>query len=137
MPVNLVKVEAQSDYATSGKPYVLNIALMSITETITYVTDGVELDLTDINADLVAGDVHNVLLEVDGSVAEAGVENYVGQWISSSGKLKIQSMADRDVRDAAGTGTTTATIVSEVSNAASITTNFKLTVFYVEPGTNA
>jgi len=137
MPVNMVKVEAQSDYATAGKAFVLNVAMMSITDTITYATDGVELDLTDINADLVAGDVHNILLEVDGAVGESGVENYVGQWISSSGKLKLQSMADRDVRDAAGTGTTTATIVSEVGNGESITTNFKLTVFYVEPGTNA
>ena len=137
MPVNMVKVEAQSDYATAGKAAVLNVAMMSITETITYATDGVELDLSDINADLVAGDVHNILLEVDGAVGESGVENYVGQWISSSGKLKLQSMADRDVRDAAGTGTTTATIVSEVGNGESITTNFKLTVFYVEPGTNA
>jgi len=137
MPVNMVKVEAQSDYATAGKAHVLNVAMMSITETITYATDGVELDLSDINENLVAGDVHNILLEVDGAVGESGVENYVGQWISSSGKLKLQSMADRDVRDAAGTGTTTATIVSEVGNGESITTNFKLTVFYVEPGTNA
>ena len=135
--VNMTKVEAQSDYIGTGKVRALNIALMSITETITYATDGVELDLSDINESLVAADVHDVVIKINGSVGEAGVENYIGRWIASTGKLFIQKVADVDVRDAAGTGTETVTRVQEVGNGDSITTNFDVTVLYVQPGTNA
>lgn len=137
MPEALVKVEAQSDYNGVGKTVPINIALMQLTADFTYATNGIQLDLTDIHADLVAADVHDIKLYPQGSVAESGVETYIGQWIRSTGKLLFKQVADVTVRDAAGTGTDTATRVQEVANSTSITTNFDLVVFYVKPGTNA
>lgn len=122
MAVNLVKVESQADYSGVGKLVDAQYAVMDITESITYATGGVELDLTDINADLVADDVLAVYAQVKTEPLEAGVLAYTCQYDFSTGKLKlIQHSASANAEASAG----------------SITTDFRLVVFFVEPGTNA
>ena len=137
MPVNMTKVEAQSDYMTGGKAVNLNTALMKVTDQITYATNGIEPNLANVNAELIATDVHDIILRPDGAILEAGVIDYVGKWDRDTGLLKIFKVEEVDVRDSAGTGVETVTRQAEYANAGTIDTNFQLTILYVTPGSTA
>lgn len=126
---NLTKIQSQGDYLGSGKLVDLQFAVADLTEAITYATDGIEIDWTDINADLVADDVLFVHMVPKGPPAEA-VDTYVCEYNYSTAKVKIFQSVDVAT-------TPTASLLSEVSNAATINTDFRLLVAFVQPGTNA
>ena len=126
---NLEKIQSQADYSGAGKLVDLQFAVVDLSEAITYATDGIELDWTDINADLVADDVLFVHMAPKGPPAEA-VDTYVCEYNYSTAKVKIFQSVDVATSP-------TASLLSEVSNAATINTDFRLLVGFVRPGTNA
>lgn len=126
---NLEKIQSQADYVGVGKTVDMQFAVADLTEAITYATDGIELDFTDINADLVADDVLFVRMVPKGPPNES-VDTYVCRYNLSTAKMQIFQSVD--------VGTTpTASLLSEVSDAATINTDFRLFVAFVTPGTNA
>jgi len=135
MAVNLVKVESQADYSGVGKLVDLQFAVVDITDAITYATNGIELDLTDIHPDLVAADVLFVQLHPKGDISEA-VDTYFADFRHTSGtpanvgKLKIWYAVDVAT-------TPTASKVAEVSDGSTINTDLRLLIGFVTPGTNA
>ena len=126
---NLEKIQSQADYSGIGKLVELQFAVADLTEAITYATDGIEIDWADINADLVADDVLFVQMVPKGPPSEA-VDTYVCRYNFSTAKVQIfQSV---DVATTPG-----ASLLSEVADAATIDTDFRLLVAFVRPGTNA
>ena len=126
---NLEKIQSQADYSGAGKLVDLQFAVVDLSEAITYATDGIELDWTDINADLVADDVLFVQMVPKGPPSES-VDTYVCRYNYATAKMQIFQSVDVAT-------TPTASLLSEVSNAATINTDFRLLVGFVRPGTNA
>ena len=126
---NLEKIQSQADYSGAGKLVDLQFAVVDLSEAITYATDGIELDWTDINADLVADDVLFVQMVPKGPPSES-VDTYVCRYNFSTAKVQIFQSVDVATSP-------TASLLSEVSNAATINTDFRLLVGFVRPGTNA
>ena len=126
---NLEKIQSQADYSGAGKLVDLQFAVVDLSEAITYATDGIELDWTDINADLVADDVLFAHMVPKGPPSES-VDTYVCRYNYATAKMQIFQSVDVAT-------TPTASLLSEVSNAATINTDFRLLVGFVRPGTNA
>jgi hypothetical protein len=125
MAISLAKVESQEDYAGVGKLVDLQMAVVDTDGAITYAAGGVELDLASFSDNLVTGDLLAVYGYVKGAIAESNIVDYKVKYNHSTNKLQIYSL-----RTSANGGTAEAGV-------GSITTTFRLVLFFVEPGTNA
>jgi len=126
---NLEKIQSQADYSGAGKLVDMQFAVADLTEAITYATDGIEIDWSDINADLVADDVLFAHMVPKGPPSES-VDTYVCRYNYATAKIQIFQTVD--VATTPG-----ASLLSEVADTTAIATDFRLFVAFVTPGTNA
>ena len=112
---NLVKVKAAVDVAPVGLLAQNRVTTCDITETITYATGGFPIDWEDIGLNAV--DVIDVQCQPKITIAEAGTLAYSCQFIPGATPKILLVLHS-------------ATANAEVANAASVTTDFRLTVFH-------